>query len=42
MKSIIDDAGYMVIYAGLPYTNQSFTNPDHSHSIVAGGLPEMS
>ncbi len=42
MKNTIDNADYMVICADLPFTNQNLINPGYSHSMVAGGFPEMS
>jgi hypothetical protein len=41
MKNTIDDADYIINWIVI-IINQNVTNSGHSHSIVAGGLPEMS
>jgi hypothetical protein len=42
MKNTIDDAEYIVNSIDLIFINQCVKNSCHSHSIVAGGLPEIS
>ena len=42
MKYTIDDADYIIDWIILIVTNQYVINSGHSHSIVAGGLPDMS
>ena len=42
MKNTIDDADYIVNKAALVIIIQWVKNTGHSHSIVAGGLPEIS
>jgi hypothetical protein len=42
MKNTIDDADYIINRVILTHKNQYVNNSGHSHSIVAGGLPEMS
>jgi hypothetical protein len=42
MKNTIDDADYIIDWIVLIVIYQGVTNSGHSHSIVAGGLPEMS
>ena len=42
MKNTIDDADYIINWIVFIIINQYVMNPSHSHSMVAGGLPEMS
>jgi len=42
MKNTIDDADYIINWIEFIVLNQSLKNFGHSHSMVAGGLPEMS
>ena len=42
MKNTIDDADYIINLEYLFIYNQYLMNTRHSHSMVAGGLPEMS
>ena len=42
MKNTIDDADYIINWINLFFLNQCVKNSAHSHSIVAGGLLEMS
>ena len=42
MKNTIDDADYIINWRFLFYIIQYLTNYRHSHSIVAGGLLEIS
>jgi hypothetical protein len=42
MKNAIDDANYIINWINFIALNQCVKNPGHSHSIVAGGLPEIS
>jgi hypothetical protein len=42
MKNTIDDADYIINRVVFIIIIHYFTNPCHSHSMVAGGLPEMS
>ncbi len=41
-KNTIDDAHYMINMEYLFFYNQYVINSGHSHSMVAGGLPDMS
>jgi hypothetical protein len=42
MKNAIDDADYVIDWIFLIIIIQCVTNSAHSHSMVAGGLPDMS
>ena len=42
MKNTIDDADYIINWIDLMVINQCVKNFAHSHSMVPGGLPEMS
>ncbi len=42
MKNAIDDTVTIINGIHLAQQNQRVRKPIHSHSIVAGGLPEMS
>jgi SMC interacting uncharacterized protein involved in chromosome segregation len=42
MKNTIDDADYIINRMVFIIIFQYLTNSYHSHSMVAGGLPEMS
>ena len=42
MKNTIDDADYIIDWIVFIIIFQNLTNPCHSHSIVAGGLLEIS
>jgi len=42
MKNTIDDADYIINLAILILIIQYLRNHSHSHSMVAGGFPEMS
>ena len=42
MKNTIDDADYIINLKNLTIYNQWVINFSHSHSIVAGGFPEIS
>lgn len=42
MKNTIDDVDYMINPEYFLLYNQYVINPSHSHSIVAGGLLEIS
>jgi hypothetical protein len=42
MKNTIDDVDYIINMIIFIVIFQYVTNSGHSHSIVAGGLPEMS
>ena len=42
MKYTIDDTDYIINLIDLIVIIQHVTNFGHSHSIVAGGLPEIS
>ena len=42
MKNTIDDADYIINWIVFIINYQQLTNSAHSHSIVAGGLLEMS
>ena len=42
MKNTIDDADYIINWIAFIISNQYVTNSAHSHSMVAGGLQEMS
>ncbi len=42
MKNTIDDADYIINLSRLILIIQYLTNHNHSHSMVAGGLLEMS
>ena len=42
MKNTIDDADYIINWIVFIVIIQYVTNTSHSHSIVAGGLLEMS
>lgn len=42
MKNTIDDADFIINQVVFISTIQLFTNSGHSHSMVAGGFPEMS
>jgi hypothetical protein len=42
MKNTIDDAEYIINLGLFIIIYQLLTNSRHSHSIVAGGLPEIS
>jgi hypothetical protein len=42
MKNTIDDADYIINWIIFIFLNQCVKNSGHSHSIVAGGLPEIS
>jgi hypothetical protein len=42
MKNTIDDADYIINWIDLIVINQRVKNTGHSHSMVAGGLPDMS
>jgi hypothetical protein len=41
-KNTIDDADYIINWINLFFLNQCVKNSAHSHSIVAGGLLEIS
>jgi len=42
MKNTIDDADYIINWINFIVLNQCVKNSGHSHSIVAGGLLEIS
>ena len=42
MKNTIDDADYIIIWIDLIVINQCVKIASHSHSMVAGGLLEIS
>jgi hypothetical protein len=42
MKNTIDDADYIICRLAIIVIIQYVTNSGHSHSMVAGGLLEMS
>ena len=42
MKNTIDDADYIINWINFIALNQRVKNSGHSHSMVAGGFPEMS
>jgi hypothetical protein len=42
MKNAIDDADYIINWIIFIIINQHVTNSCHSHSMVAGGFPEIS
>jgi hypothetical protein len=42
MKNTIDDADYIIYWIVFIIILQYVTKPCHSHSMVAGGLPEIS
>ena len=42
MKNTIDDADYIINYIDLIVINQYVIYSCHSHSMVAGGFPEIS
>ena len=42
MKNTIDDVDYIINLIVFIINNLLVTNLGHSHSIVAGGFPEMS
>lgn len=42
MKNTIDDVDYIINLIGLAFINQYVKYFSHSHSIVAGGLLEIS
>jgi hypothetical protein len=42
MKNTIDDADYIINRIVFIISNQYVINSGHSHSIVAGGLDEIS
>jgi len=42
MKNTIDDADYIINWIEFIVLNLSLKYFGHSHSMVAGGLPEMS
>ena len=42
MKNTIDDADYIINWIIFILIIQCIMNSCHSHSMVAGGLPEMS
>jgi hypothetical protein len=42
MKNTIDDVDYIINLVVFIINNQYVINSFHSHSIVAGGFPEMS
>jgi hypothetical protein len=42
MKNANDEADYIINWINIIVIVQQVTNPRHSHSMVAGGLLEMS
>ena len=42
MKDTIDDADYIINWIALIFISQCVKKPGHSHSMVAGGLLEIS
>jgi hypothetical protein len=42
MKNTIDDADYIINWIDLILINQHVKISGHSHSMVPGGLPEIS